>query len=58
VPDEPTVYLKSPDTVIGLDDEVLVPRGSTKTDWGSRTRGRERNHGPLPRLARIGRSRG
>jgi 2-keto-4-pentenoate hydratase/2-oxohepta-3-ene-1,7-dioic acid hydratase in catechol pathway len=33
IPDEPIVFLKTPDTVIGPDDEVLVPRGSTKTDW-------------------------
>jgi 2-keto-4-pentenoate hydratase/2-oxohepta-3-ene-1,7-dioic acid hydratase in catechol pathway len=25
--------MKAPDTVIGPDDTVLVPRGSTKTDW-------------------------
>jgi len=33
VPEEPIVFLKDPSTVIGPDDEVLVPRGSTKTDW-------------------------
>jgi len=27
------VFLKTPDTVIGPDDEVLIPRGSAKTDW-------------------------
>jgi 2-keto-4-pentenoate hydratase/2-oxohepta-3-ene-1,7-dioic acid hydratase in catechol pathway len=27
------VYMKAPDTVIGPYDQVLVPRGSTKTDW-------------------------
>jgi 2-keto-4-pentenoate hydratase/2-oxohepta-3-ene-1,7-dioic acid hydratase in catechol pathway len=32
-PSEPVVFLKAPDTVVGPDDEVLVPRGSTKTDW-------------------------
>lgn len=31
-PVEPIVFLKTPDTVIGSDDEVLIPRGSTKTD--------------------------
>jgi 2-keto-4-pentenoate hydratase/2-oxohepta-3-ene-1,7-dioic acid hydratase in catechol pathway len=25
--------MKAPDTVVGPDDPVLVPRGSTKTDW-------------------------
>jgi 2-keto-4-pentenoate hydratase/2-oxohepta-3-ene-1,7-dioic acid hydratase in catechol pathway len=32
-PAEPILFLKTPDTVVGPDDEVLVPRGSTKTDW-------------------------
>jgi 2-keto-4-pentenoate hydratase/2-oxohepta-3-ene-1,7-dioic acid hydratase in catechol pathway len=32
-PAEPIIFLKTPDTVVGPDDEVLVPRGSTKTDW-------------------------
>jgi 2-keto-4-pentenoate hydratase/2-oxohepta-3-ene-1,7-dioic acid hydratase in catechol pathway len=33
VPAEPVVFMKDPGTVIGPYDEVLVPRGSTKTDW-------------------------
>ncbi|MGC0316065.1 fumarylacetoacetate hydrolase family protein [Kitasatospora acidiphila] len=33
IPSEPVLFLKAPDTVIGPDDEVLVPRGSTKTDY-------------------------
>jgi len=33
VPDEPVVFMKAPDTVVGPYDTVLVPRGSTKTDW-------------------------
>ncbi|OKI04494.1 2-hydroxyhepta-2,4-diene-1,7-dioate isomerase [Streptomyces sp. CB02923] len=33
VPAEPIVFMKAPDTVIGPDDTVLVPRGSVKTDW-------------------------
>ncbi|MFI9261850.1 fumarylacetoacetate hydrolase family protein [Streptomyces sioyaensis] len=32
-PDEPILFMKAPDTVVGPDDTVLVPRGSTKTDW-------------------------
>ncbi|MEU8774038.1 fumarylacetoacetate hydrolase family protein [Streptomyces sp. NPDC048606] len=32
-PAEPIVFLKSPDTVVGPDDTVLIPRGSVKTDW-------------------------
>ena len=33
IPAEPVVFMKDPSTVIGPYDEVLVPRGSTKTDW-------------------------
>ncbi|MFH8347142.1 fumarylacetoacetate hydrolase family protein [Streptomyces sp. NPDC018045] len=33
VPAEPIVFMKAPDTVVGPDDPVLVPRGSVKTDW-------------------------
>jgi 2-keto-4-pentenoate hydratase/2-oxohepta-3-ene-1,7-dioic acid hydratase in catechol pathway len=32
-PDEPVLFLKTPDTVVGPYDEVLVPRKSVKTDW-------------------------
>ncbi|AIV36250.1 fumarylacetoacetate hydrolase family protein [Streptomyces sp. R1] len=32
-PAEPVVFLKTPDTVVGPHDTVLVPRGSTRTDW-------------------------
>ena len=32
-PSEPIVFLKTPDTVVGPDDEVLIPRNSSKTDW-------------------------
>lgn len=33
IPDEPIVFNKAPNTVVGPDDDVIVPRGSTKTDW-------------------------
>ena len=33
LPTEPVVFLKAPDTVVGPEDEVRIPRGSTKTDW-------------------------
>ncbi|MFF8730284.1 fumarylacetoacetate hydrolase family protein [Streptomyces sp. NPDC015171] len=32
-PPEPVVFLKAPDTVVGPNDTVLVPRDSVKTDW-------------------------
>jgi 2-keto-4-pentenoate hydratase/2-oxohepta-3-ene-1,7-dioic acid hydratase in catechol pathway len=33
IPAEPIVFLKTPDTVVGPDDRVLIPRRSVKTDW-------------------------
>jgi 2-keto-4-pentenoate hydratase/2-oxohepta-3-ene-1,7-dioic acid hydratase in catechol pathway len=33
VPDEPILFTKSPNTLIGPNDEVRIPRGSTKPDW-------------------------
>ncbi|MGG2462787.1 fumarylacetoacetate hydrolase family protein [Streptomyces sp. RGM 3693] len=32
-PEEPIIFMKAPDTVVGPEDTVLVPRGSVKTDW-------------------------
>lgn len=32
-PEWPVVFYKAPNTVVGPYDDVLVPRGSTKTDW-------------------------
>jgi 2-keto-4-pentenoate hydratase/2-oxohepta-3-ene-1,7-dioic acid hydratase in catechol pathway len=32
-PVEPVLFLKTPDTIVGAYDEVLVPRRSTKTDY-------------------------
>lgn len=32
-PEQPIVFYKAPNTVIGPNDDVLVPRGSAKTDW-------------------------
>jgi 2-keto-4-pentenoate hydratase/2-oxohepta-3-ene-1,7-dioic acid hydratase in catechol pathway len=33
IPSEPVVFLKTPDTVVGPNDTVLVPRRSVKTDY-------------------------
>jgi 2-keto-4-pentenoate hydratase/2-oxohepta-3-ene-1,7-dioic acid hydratase in catechol pathway len=32
-PEQPVVFLKTPNTVGGPDDPVQLPKGSTKTDW-------------------------
>ena len=33
IPEEPILFTKSPNTLIGPNDEVRIPRGSTKLDW-------------------------
>jgi 2-keto-4-pentenoate hydratase/2-oxohepta-3-ene-1,7-dioic acid hydratase in catechol pathway len=33
IPAEPVVFMKDPSTLVGPFDTVLIPRGSTKTDW-------------------------
>jgi 2-keto-4-pentenoate hydratase/2-oxohepta-3-ene-1,7-dioic acid hydratase in catechol pathway len=32
-PAVPVLFFKTPNTVVGPDDELLIPRGSRKTDW-------------------------
>jgi 2,4-diketo-3-deoxy-L-fuconate hydrolase len=32
-PTEPILFTKSPNTLVGPDDDVRIPRGSTKPDW-------------------------
>jgi 2-keto-4-pentenoate hydratase/2-oxohepta-3-ene-1,7-dioic acid hydratase in catechol pathway len=32
-PEQPVLFLKVPNSVVGPDDEVTIPRGSEKTDW-------------------------
>ncbi|WP_431897338.1 fumarylacetoacetate hydrolase family protein [Micromonospora haikouensis] len=32
-PEHPVVFLKHPGCVVGPDDDVILPLGSTKTDW-------------------------
>ncbi|MFJ7255993.1 fumarylacetoacetate hydrolase family protein [Streptomyces sp. NPDC098085] len=32
-PEQPILFYKSPNTVVGPYDNVLIPRGSKKTDW-------------------------
>ncbi len=33
IPSEPVVFMKAPNCVVGPNDTVLIPRGSSKTDW-------------------------
>jgi 2,4-diketo-3-deoxy-L-fuconate hydrolase len=33
VPPEPVLFTKATSAIIGPDDDVVIPRGSTKTDW-------------------------
>ncbi len=32
-PEVPIIFLKTPNTVVGPNDDVAIPRGSEKTDW-------------------------
>ncbi|MBN9552148.1 MAG: fumarylacetoacetate hydrolase family protein, partial [Alphaproteobacteria bacterium] len=33
VPSEPIIFMKASSAIVGPDDDVLIPRGSEKTDW-------------------------
>lgn len=33
IPEEPIIFMKAPNTVVGPTDDVRIPRGSVKTDW-------------------------
>ena len=33
VPKEPVLFNKAPSCVVGPNDDVMIPKGSTKTDW-------------------------
>ena len=33
IPEEPILFMKAPNCVVGPNDQILIPRGSAKTDW-------------------------
>ncbi|WP_225729589.1 MULTISPECIES: fumarylacetoacetate hydrolase family protein [unclassified Nocardia] len=33
LPEAPVIFFKTPNTIVGPDDDVLIPRRSTRTDW-------------------------
>lgn len=33
IPEEPIVFNKAPNTLVGPNDDVIIPKGSSKTDW-------------------------
>lgn len=33
IPDEPILFMKATSAIIGPNDDVIIPKGSTKTDW-------------------------
>ena len=33
IPEEPVIFTKTTSSIIGPDDDIQIPRGSTKTDW-------------------------
>ncbi|PSM16798.1 fumarylacetoacetate hydrolase family protein [Nitratireductor sp. StC3] len=33
IPDEPIVFMKATSSIVGPNSDVIIPKGSTKTDW-------------------------
>jgi 2-keto-4-pentenoate hydratase/2-oxohepta-3-ene-1,7-dioic acid hydratase in catechol pathway len=33
LPEEPMVFMKDPSTIVGPNDDLVIPRGGLKTDW-------------------------
>lgn len=33
VPSEPVIFMKASSTIVGPNDDIIIPRGSVKTDW-------------------------
>ena len=33
IPEEPVLFNKAPNCIVGPDDDVMIPKGSTKLDW-------------------------
>lgn len=33
IPAEPIIFMKSTSSIVGPNDNIMIPRGSTKTDW-------------------------
>lgn len=33
IPQQPILFMKAPDTIVGPHDSVVIPKGSKKTDW-------------------------
>ncbi|HIX55044.1 MAG TPA: fumarylacetoacetate hydrolase family protein [Candidatus Sphingobacterium stercoripullorum] len=33
IPEEPIIFMKSTTSIVGPNDSIMIPRGSTKTDW-------------------------
>ncbi|HSY88514.1 MAG TPA: fumarylacetoacetate hydrolase family protein, partial [Verrucomicrobiae bacterium] len=33
VPTEPIIFMKATSSIVGPDDDVVIPRGSEKSDW-------------------------
>ena len=33
IPDEPVLFMKAVSAIMGPDDDIVIPRGSVKTDW-------------------------
>ena len=52
-PEQPIMFYKAPNTVVGPHDDIAIPPGRTKTDWEVELGRRDRADGTLPRRHRM-----
>ena len=56
VPKEPVLFTKAPSCVVGPNDDVMIPKGSTKTDWEVELAARARATSAKARRSRMSRA--
>ena len=47
VPPEPIIFMKATSAIVGPNDDVVIPRGSEKTDWEVELGRRHRQEGEI-----------
>ena len=53
IPDEPVIFFKATTALCGPNDDLVLPRGSVKTDWEVELAVVDRPHGPATSPART-----
>ena len=48
IPKEPIIFQKAPTSIVGPNDDTMIPKGSTKLDYECRDRDRDRRARALP----------